>query len=328
MSSGINQEWEHELGLERPQVYQPSCPSLQYGANSLIRDYCGVRHEVPFVPIRWIHGWMCETLQVDHRLFTSPENEPPKRILVARDDEKTFLESVGIQGVYAVGLPFAYVPEIDVQRRGSALLVMPVHSLAYTTHDWRFDEYVDQIDAIRGDFEEVVVCVHPACIHNGYWAPQFSRRGYRLITGATATDQNALKRLSRLLKSFSHVTTNGYGSHIAYAAASGCAVSIYGTFPQYNLSDFSNDTFYLKNPGLLEKQLPATEEGVLRSHFPYLFATPQDGMRDVCWGRHQIGADCRPSPARMAELMGWTRTRYLALGIRNLVRRTFGFVDR
>jgi hypothetical protein len=328
MSAKISQDLERDLGLEPPQIYRPPSASLQYGSNFLLRDYCGVRYEVPFVQIHWLHGWMCRTLQVDSRLYTTAKREPVYHSLVAREDEKQYLESSGIQNVHAVGLPFAYVPEIAVRRRNNTLLVMPVHSLAYTTHEWRFDEYVDQIDAIRGNFEDVVVCIHPACIQNGYWAPHFAKRRYRVITGASATDRHALVRLSRLMQSFDFVTTNGYGSHIAYASASGCAVSIYGTFPIYHPSDFVNDRFYLENPGLLEKQLPATEEGVLKSLFPFLFVSPRDGVRDVCWGRHQIGADCRPSPARMAELMGWTRARYVALGIRNLVRRTFGGVDR
>ncbi len=42
-----------------------------------------------------------------------------------------------------------------------------------------------------------------------------------------------LRRLRRLFGRFEFVTTNGFGSHIAYAAAAGAKVSVFGPYAEF-----------------------------------------------------------------------------------------------
>jgi len=319
----IDTQLERELGLNPPVHYAPISASWQYGANWLLRDYCGVRYTRPFKTIRWVHGWLTVKHQFDHRLYTAIEGELANRIFVAREDEKVFLASCGVFNVDSVGLPFAYVPDLEVPRRPNSLLVMPVHSLWDTQHDWKFTEYVNQIDQIASHFSEVVVCVHPSCIQHGYWAPQFAARNYRIVSGALTTDANALVRLKKLLSSFEYLTTNGTGSHVAYAAASGCKVSMFGTFPAYRAKDFAKNAFYQQNPGLIEKQLDVLSEATCREQFPNLFVDPSKAVDSTDWGKWQIGWDCRPEPSVMRKLMNWTLVGLAYHTARSAKRRLF-----
>ena len=69
----------------------------------------------------WQHGSIPPWQQV------APE--PPKdwKILVARDDEKTYLRQHQYKNVESIGLPFIYTAQQKHVRQRGSLLVMPVH---------------------------------------------------------------------------------------------------------------------------------------------------------------------------------------------------------
>jgi FkbM family methyltransferase len=224
---------------------------------------------------------------------------------VARKDEEEFLRDCGYENFLAIGLPVVYLPPSEVRRRSGSLLVMPVHSLHFTTHSWKFDEYAEAIAAVRSEFTEVVVCIHPSCWKRGYWVDAFRDRGFPLVTGAVYVDRNALKRIQSLMSSFEYVTTNGFGSHLVYAAYFGAKPSIYGPFASYRAEDFKNDHLWMYHPKLLEPGLAAISEKALRQHCPQFFCHPREARADVEWARFEIGESNKVSPRRMRSLFGW-----------------------
>jgi FkbM family methyltransferase len=185
---------------------------------------------------------------------------------------------------------------------------MPIHSVDYTRHNWRFAEYVESIKQIRSDFDEVVACVHPACVRKSYWIRDFQDAGIPVIIGADTTDLNSLTRIKALMSQFEFVTTNAYGSCIAYAAAFGAKVSIYGPFCERRFEEMEDDPFYKQNPGLLEKILPGLTPEALRSQFPWLFCHPRNAQERLQWGLDEIGQANRIPPREMKRCFGWTAT--------------------
>ena len=231
--------------------------------------------------------------------------------------EANYLRANGYKA-RAIGLPIAYLSDHQYSRKPRTLLVMPAHSMEYNRHQWRFREYAEAIAAIRSEFDTVVVCVHPACIKNGYWIHDFQALGFPVISGAHLNDHNALERVRALMSQFEFVTTNDFGSQLAYASAFGAKVSIYGDFCRIRLADYEEDNFYMENPGLLEKVLPRLSEAATREAFPDLFCRPAQAQERTAWGLRQIGHDIRITPAEMKRCFEWDR---LTPWIRSVRRR-------
>jgi FkbM family methyltransferase len=285
--------------------------SRHYGATAVAAAYCGF-HTVPSpIPGHWMHGWNPSYREKLHPDFILgiPTN-PDEHYFVDRRDSEEFLRERGCRNVRAIGLPMIYLPGIEARRRPGSLLVMPTHSIESTTHTWKFDEYAEAIAAIRSDFDEVVVCIHPICWERGFWCHAFGKRGFRLIKGARADDRNGLRRIQHLMSSFEYVTTNAFGSQIAYAAYFGAKPSVYGPYAAHNVEHVKQDPLYMNHRKLVEPALHSISEEVLRRHYPHLFCHPGEARADVEWARFELGEAHKVSPRKMRSLFGWsTRAR-------------------
>ena len=74
------------------------------------------------------------------------------------------------------------------------------------------------------------VCVNGHDWVRGNWVHDFRDAGFEVIRGAG--DESSLERMASLFAQFEFVTTNGFGSLIAYASAFGARVSFYGPFSE------------------------------------------------------------------------------------------------
>jgi FkbM family methyltransferase len=278
-----------------------------YGATHVAAAYCGFRSPPGSHRGVWKHGWTPKHYQFHPSMLIGHLSDSTSDYYwVARVDEEIYLRSHGYKNARAIGLPIIYVPAREVARRPGSLLVMPVHSADYTTGNWKFDEYANEIDGIRSGFSEVFVCVHPSCWRNGYWVDAFKQRGFTVIKGAFIEDRNALERMSRLFLTFEYVTTNGLGSHIAYAAYFGAKVSIFGPYAEYTAQDSVNDPFFREKPYLLEPSIRANSEPVMRQHYRELFCHPLDATQRLEWGQSEVGSNNKVKPGEMRYLFGWT----------------------
>jgi hypothetical protein len=287
--------------LDLPPVEPPLICEDWYGALTVAANYCGFKELPRRILGTWAHGWCPSNWPLLHPdELMGDKTSPAEMYWVARKDEEEYLRNCGYAHVKAIGLPIVYVRRPPVRRRLGSLLVMPAHSLDYTTHQWRFDEYAEQIDAIRTDFSTVVVCIHPSCWKKGYWVDSFRKRGFTLVQGALGEDRNALLRICTLLTGFEFVTTNAFGSHIAYGSYLGAKVSVYGT-----CAEFINTLHYQQDPQLLGPNLQNISETSLRKHWPELFCHPREAKERVEWGRREVGDDNRVSSRRLRSLFGW-----------------------
>ncbi|MCS7077540.1 MAG: hypothetical protein NZ455_12560, partial [Bacteroidia bacterium] len=234
-----------------------------YGARYVLSGYCGIDLTTkPISNVPWSHGWIPDFWNnIDPLLLTGQYLDKKQLILTSKSSIENYLRSCGYENVHAIGLPVVYLPKRKIERLKNSLLVMPAHSLDYTTHNhWKFEQYVEEIEKIAHYFEHVYVCVYPSCIKKGYWVRDFQAKGFKVLEGMGANDRNALFRLQYLMNRFEYVTTNAFGSHIAYAAYFGAKVSIYGSYAEFKEEDFRHDPFYSKNPKLLAVALNLTSE--------------------------------------------------------------------
>lgn len=300
----------------------------RYGACWAAAEYCGVSEPVPPVPGSWSHTWVPRYIGEDKTLVEgylhlqrfnmslSPEFTIGKR-------EADIMHEFGWDA-YPIGMPIIYLPEIQVPRKPGSLLVMPLHygivSLMARPEDGRHfksqnQDYVEVINRLRPHFSQIVICVHPEDVRAGLYINDFQAAGFEVIIGSEYTDVNGLKKMSTLLPRFEFMTTNGFGTHIAYAAYFGTKVSIYGQYVEINYQDYlkypDNRSYWL-DLNYQKKYLDAVSGPTLRRHFPFLFCHPLEAKELTDWGRKQVGYDNKVTPERMRNLFHWTPFQLLA----------------
>ena len=310
---------------------------MPYGMYQVAAAYCGYASPPTEFRGEWQHGWVPPDTVVHAEMVTAADGLSRHRrdshtMLVARLDEEQYLRQQGFRSVHSVGLPIVYEEAPRVSRQPGSLLVMPVHSLETTKHDWNFDEYADEIEAIRTHFSKVVACVSPSCFRKGYWVDAFERRGIPVISGADIFDAHTFRRLACLFGHFEFMTTNGFGSHLPYAALFGAKPSIYGTIAPLYADDFKGDAFYQHNPETVQWVVEMNTPEALRRRFEDLFLPPWTAPDRTEWGRFQTGMQCKRDPRELRRLLGWDKTTAQMSRIRRIVsgvtRRTLAIGTR
>lgn len=298
-----------EPQLPPVQIFTQACAhenawSDHYGALHTAADYAGLQlPEQYFIRGIWQHGcfgpWQDQSPSV---LCYNAPNSLQRPVRVARQDQADLLRTAGYQNVRVIGLPIVYTPDPKVERLPGSLLVVPTHTLIGDSFTDRsaFERYAEEIAQHASRFSRVTVCIHPSCRQNGLWVKEFTNLGYEVVYGASTNDRNALQRMRWLFERYETVTTNGWGSHVAYALAFGAKVSIYGTQPRRSESDYLRDLTWAADPAALKREISGENARRERETLAALYLPPAEAKLDVAFGRAMIGADHRLSPAEMA----------------------------
>lgn len=292
--------------------------SQSYSADNLLQAYIGETGQSIHIPGYWMHGWLPEYFNRHYGLIAlhkkmgvrgkdrvkAHEMEKETEFQwVSRQDQADFLAANGYKKARAIGLPFAYLPEVNVERRPSSLLIMPPHGRReYFRGNPLAEAYVEAILDIRDRFSEVTLCVTERDYCRGEWRHVFQDAGIPVIIGSTHYDRNPLLRMKEILSRFEFVTTNAFGSHIAYAAHCGAKVSVFGPYCEWRRKKSTHAVQMF--PELADTLVDLQSEKVLRKHFPFLFRHPAEAEQMIAWGGHEIGVDTRLSPSEIRSLFG------------------------
>ena len=106
------------------------------------------------------------------------------------------------------------------------------------------------------------------------------------------------------------MTTNAYGSCIAYAAAFGAKVSIYGSFSQPSLADFS-EIIHSYDNSFWERNVYLQSENKTREELNDFFTHPALAKERTGWGSRQIGSDNVISPTKLRKYFMWNKREML-----------------
>jgi hypothetical protein len=223
---------------------------------------------------------------------------------VAREDQVTFLKSHGYKNVISVGLPFIYTGIPKADRSPGSVLIMPGHTLKEETNGSDYEEYVRFVEKLVEDFSQVVVCLHGIDYERGQARKAFERAGFPVIRGAAIEDSNSLDRMSFLFSRFEYVSTNLHGSHVYYAAARGCKVSIAGPPHIPDLDGLRKHVFYKNFPegiSYLPKKL-----ALRRDANPFLYVSPRKAEPRIDWALNELGHHEKKSPQNLRKTLGWS----------------------
>lgn len=279
--------------------------SDHYGAFHVAAAYAGIEMPERYALTGiWLHGvlapWECTSPRL--LAYNAPDAEKLP-VWVARRDEAETLANNAFNHPRAVGLPLLYVAPPSLSRVPRSLLIMPGHSLVgwKATDRTAYELYADQMLEAAMDFDHVSVCLNPSCLKNGFWVKEFTERGFNIITGASTDDANALLRMRMLFAQFETMTTNAWGSHVAYALAGGVRVAINGACPSLELSNLLLDTTWRTDPAALEKYLAAQTREAEREFLRAFHVSPREAVADAALGNWFLGRDQQLSPTEMRQ---------------------------
>ena len=261
---------------------------------------------MPFTPYSFAnfqHGWVYADLEYVEQFGILNDY---KYLVATKEQEELFKNNNKL--AIAVGAPYIYAAEYDkkkITRKPNSLLVMPPHGLDFTNENWDEQSYVKEISSLNDSFDHIVACVHHSCIKKGNWINEFKKHGISYIIGAQMDDKNALIRMHRLFSSFEYMTTNIIGSHIAYAAYSGCKVSIYGNYAEWKEDGLKDDALYKEYPFILKQKIKSDSKAFVTKKFPDLFLHPKSAKLKIEWAQKELGNKNMKSYIGIASLLGW-----------------------
>jgi hypothetical protein len=183
---------------------------------------------------------------------------------------------------------------------------MPPHVTIQGTLSYPEDLYVDYVRSIADRFSLVVVCVSQQCAEKGIWVGSFERAGIPCLLGAGIQDANALLRMRAIFDTFEYVTTNSFGSHVAYGAAFWAKVSVAGPDYRRTQADLMQELYYQKNPELAEAALRPERWEMLCKRYWWTRVDPWDARENMEEGLQLIGFKNRRSWEELGKLLGFS----------------------
>jgi hypothetical protein len=300
----------------RDKAAPASSISAHYSADLVMNRYAGCEGAIPGY---LMHGWYPPHFNREPRFVAALKGDedggdPRERIerekqthpqWVGRHDQVETLRKAGHRHVAAIGLPFAYLPEIQVERRPGSLLIMPPHGQKKFFHADLARVYAGEIASMKDRFSEIYACVTLRDFYRGEWRPQFEEVGIPVFYGAGPSEPNALLRMKEILSTFEFVTTNAFGSQIAYAAHCGAKVSVYGPFVEWPVSRTAYSTSVY--PELAQEIVDLQSEAMMGKEMPFLFRRPDEAEIADEWGDWQIGLNHKRTAPEISDLFGWQR---------------------
>lgn len=286
----------------------------QYGSYEVLNYYLsGELRRLPQpANFHWQHGWNPQVLSADPDLIIGEGGwarfQKDHLFLVARHDQAKALSDFGFSRAFAFGLPFAYALKIVERSRGRApgsLLVMPAdHHVAEDMESdaFRDSSYIASLLEEKHNFTKIIVSFHAEDLKRERHKPWISA-GFEVTQGASSHEPSSLFSLANLLLQTEYCSTNGFGSHIAYAAASGCKVSIWGPDSKPVGGNRYNPSFFQNRPDLarmLDESLDQLASDLKARGF---YCPPSGAVEHLEWGLSQIGYACVPAPKQALALL-------------------------
>jgi len=280
------------------------------GVEQLVR-YCGMIDGLrPGFNATWQHGislpWVHRYNPKD--LVYCYDHDRSRLILVANDDQRISLSSIGYTNVCAVGSPWVYAqPKLKDKRIKGSLLVMPPHTLDNAPFEKKEQlfAYCDYIARKYHDHSSLAcACIHMSGMRNGQLTQLLDDCGFNMITGADHYDRNSLVRMWKIFNQFETVSTPAIGSHVFYALAAGCNVVIEGPKVAYTHDQLLLDVSYRRS---LSQGLDVLENPVLQEsemQFERMFERP---LGNKSLGLEIVGINYKKTPDEIKHILDWSR---------------------
>ena len=294
------------LKLLGPEIFIKNKTSLdRYGFSYQLADRLNFKFPLrPFCS--WIHGWCYwdDIVKVEDLIGMKgyPLNTS---IIVCSNIEQMKLIEAGYTNVRIGGLPFAYIKEQGIQSNANLMLAFIGHSSESEKMNVIDLDYLNYLESQRNNFEAIYVSIYSLDKSEKLFE-EVLKRGLIPITGANPYDKRSLIRTRIALEYCEHVSTNTFGSHIAYALAAGCRVSVVSPCYKYDVTKYLGTKHKYSND-YIERIEFYTSEYYLKSRWSYLFdRNVLDGYQNKKIGLQWIGKKNILNNEELKNVLGWT----------------------
>ncbi len=249
-------------------------------------------------------------------------------IVVGSLTELEVFAKEGYTNVSVGGLPFAYLSDQQTPRCEHSLLAFIGKSAEGERFDVLDTNYLDFLASQAGAFENIYVSI-ATFDQSERIIREISRRSLTPVAGASPTDKRSLLRTRIALEHCKYVSSNTFGSHIAYALSAGCRVSIFTPTYKYNTKVWLHSLHgYSKT--YADRIEYVHSEPYLRKKWPLLFRDiPRNGYCDISEGLRYIGSNNRLNSREIIKVLGWNLSGqlrgYTSGGLRRAYRKALGF---
>lgn len=254
----------------------------------------------------WIHGWIWWDDIMKSVDIIGPALLPVDiPVIVGSNYEKKIIVNEGIKNKVCVGgLPYAYCPNFEIEKNRDTLVAVIAHSAEAERHQVLDQNYLDYLHSIKKDWDSVFVLIYYLDL-NDMLISEIKKRGLKYIVGANPYDRFSLIRMKLIFTMADAVNSNVMGSHIAYALASNCKVSLVDDLYSYDpvITIKANQGFLMDE---VERCRYAASRDYLLKKYSYLFTDPSNGVRDVQLGNKYIGREHLLSNTKLKSIIGWT----------------------
>tara|TARA_B110000008_G_scaffold270524_1_gene300844 strand:+ start:768 stop:1754 length:987 start_codon:yes stop_codon:yes gene_type:complete len=276
----------------------------RYGFSYLLANHLGMNS-----PWRafcdWVHGWVWwEDIMGPKDILSNYLVPNDISIVVATQNQKKVISDHGYNNsIFVGGLPYAYCPDVDIPKCQNVLLAILPHSAESQDYDVFDKHYLDYLHAIKDNWESIFVSIF-YLDENERLISEIERRGLKVVIGANPNDRYSMLRTQLMFNLADAVNSNVMGSHIAYALASNCKVSLVD-----DLYTFDQSINMKANPHLIkedvDKFLFVNSSEYLKDQFKYLFVDPALGERNKKLGDEYIGRENVLENIALKHAIGW-----------------------
>jgi hypothetical protein len=230
-----------------------------------------------------------------------------KKLFVYRQEEAEILKKAGLEPTMAIGSPAIYLPEYKIKRIPNSLLIMPQHSLVGLALGSELDRkrYIESIIKYFDKFKLIAACISPSCLRNGYFIKELKKYGIHIISGAMTRDANALVRMKYLMQQFEYMTTNGWGSHLAYGLYYSMKVSVFGDQFKGEYDEILKDKSWKAIDSMKRKAVFENEYKQAQNFVEPFIALPHQGIKNIELGQWLLGEINKKSPEELISLFEW-----------------------
>jgi len=272
-----------------------------YGASWLIAKSTGL--EKPLTSrARWVHGWNRFPARfLPNIYYTEHRSEP---ILVAKTEEARYLNKSGMLS-HAIGVPFVYTKNTNLNRIQNSLLVMPFHSTTHSLHSDTKNNILYDTIYIRKKYDIVVSCISGMDVAaNNDLINEFEKNDIPWITGAWIFDKNALQRMRTLFENFEYILTDFISSHILYAAFCGCKIILSDKLSCRDANSYKCEPLFVKHPHLIKENIILNSPQHIKKQYPFLFEDNKTTDLSL-WASKELGFHNKRDHNLVSHFFGW-----------------------
>lgn len=242
----------------------------------------------------WVHGWVWwEDIMEASDIIGPYSNPTDVPVVVATEAEyKTVMSEYPDLKAVIGGVPYIYCPNFIVEKQKHVLLAFLAHTAEGEKYDVVDAQYLDYLSSIKDSWEKIFVSVYYLDI-TPVLVNEIERRGLKVLVGANPADQFSMYKTKLMFSLADSVHSNVMGSHVAYALAENCKVSLFDDLYTYDkLTRLQNQPDYRSKKYLVKK-------------FPQLFCDPTQAIRNQSMGRKYLGEQNILSNSELKDVIGW-----------------------